>query len=165
MWAKTMDVQMKAAVFKPSDPSYVLIFLELLKTACDSNRNEECLLSSFPYLVQETANEAWSYQVTADERNSQPEGRLTTYGEATNYLLETYAADNVTDEAEAEITSLKQPADMTSAGYYAVFWKQAPRWAMICNESQLTGIFIEGLFFCSLFSTCVLGSTQGNYLA
>lgn len=54
--------------------------------------------------------------VTPDD-DPQKEENIITYYQVVNYQLEKYTTDVVTDEAEAKITSFKQPEYMSTIRY------------------------------------------------
>lgn len=65
---------------------------------------------------------ALSNGVTADKKNHQLEGKLTTFCKVATYLLEMYETDDVISEAESKIASFKQPAGMTAVRYSQTLW-------------------------------------------
>lgn len=48
------------------------------------------------------------------EKNHDQEGKLATYSQVVNYLLETYATDDVIVKAKTKVTSFKQFAVITA---------------------------------------------------
>lgn len=59
---------MNTATFKLSDSISVLLFLNNVKTACDSNSIYEEAAVWFPHFIREPAKEALSCRVTADNK-------------------------------------------------------------------------------------------------
>lgn len=134
-WASKKADQMKAALFKRTDPSSVLCFLKNIKTACGSKSfHENAAMWLFPHIIGEPIKAALSNRVTDDERNRQHNEKPTTYCQVVRYLLETYATDDVIAEAKSEITTFKQPASMTTVWYSKVFWEKTLRSGMSYNK-------------------------------
>lgn len=79
-WAKGMDLQMKTATFRASEPISVLSFMDRIKTACDSNSvHESFAIWLFPYLILQLTEAAFSHGVRADnKKNYQQKSKLTT---------------------------------------------------------------------------------------
>lgn len=69
----------------------------------------------FTNLIQETAKAAFSYRVTAEQKNHQQEGKQIALYRVASYLLETYSTDAFIAEAETKIETFKQPVGMTVA--------------------------------------------------
>lgn len=100
---------MKVLMFKPSNPFSILLFLHNWKTACNSNGSSEGAAKwFFSHLVNEPVKTALSYLKSAtEEYKTHKEGTLKTACQAVNYLLESYATDNVIAETEADIINFK----------------------------------------------------------
>lgn len=125
-WAKKMDVQKKAAMFKPSDVIYMPFFLDNSKTVCDSNSIYEIVeMLLFANFIVEPTKAALPHRVTADKKNHQQDRKLTTYCQALTYLLEMYATGNVIAVAKAEIKSFKQLAGIATVRYSETLWEKA----------------------------------------
>lgn len=96
----------------------VLLVLKIFITACDSNSIQEvsamCLLPDF---IREPARAALLHQFTANKKHGQQGGRLITYSQVFKYSLETNATDDVSAEAETDISSFKKPAGMSTVCY------------------------------------------------
>lgn len=115
-----------------------------------------------PIFYSKTPKAAFSHQVT--DRKHETEGTLTTYHQVVNYMLETYATDNVIAEAEAGITNFKQPARSTAVLDCEAVLEKALRCGMTYNGLRLKRIFVEGLDSpILLFKAYMLGSTQRSY--
>lgn len=121
-----MVVQMKSCFLKPLDPTFVLSFLQKFKSACDSNGvYEEAAMWLFPYFLKELAKAALSnYMMTQNSGQTHFEGKLTTYCQVVNYMLETYTADNVIVEIEPDINRFKQAADMSAVRFSELLWEK-----------------------------------------
>lgn len=73
-------------------------------------------------------------KVSAEQRGSatkeddpQQKGKLKTYCQLVNYLLITYATDDVIEDVEAEITNFEQPEGMFAVRYLELLWKMLSR--------------------------------------
>lgn len=142
-----MDVQMKSCVFKRSDPISVLIFLEKFKSACITNSiHEGASKWMFPYFFNKPAKAALSYRKTTQNLGQTHfEDKLTTYCQVVNYMLKTYAADDIGAKREADINRFKQAAGMSVVRFSKLLCKKAPRCRQIYEKSTLKRIFIKGL--------------------
>lgn len=113
-----MDVQMKNDLFKPSDLISVLLSLDDFKTLCDSKSiHEAATMWLLPNSIQKPAKLRLVHRVKAGKKNREQEGKLTTYWQILNYLLEMYSTDDLTTEGEAHTTNFKKPAGMTAVRY------------------------------------------------
>lgn len=118
MQARPLNVQMKTAVFKSTDPISVLSFLGNFNTACDSNNiHEDAAVQLYPHFIREPTQAALSYRVTADKQNLQQQGKVKTYCRVVNYSSEKYATEEAIVEIEAKITSSKEPASINAVCY------------------------------------------------
>lgn len=94
-----MDVQMKAAVFNPTDPISVLSFLDNYKTACDSDKiHEKVAMWLFSHFICKPAKTV-SHEVIAEKTNLHQEGNLTTYSRVINSSTATYTTNNFITKA------------------------------------------------------------------
>lgn len=136
-WARRMDAQMRSATFHPSDLISILSFLHYFKMACDSSRsNEEAAMWLLSYFMKDPAKAALSYQLyAAQDDDSQLEGKLTTHYKAIDYLLETYAADDVIAEFEAEITGFGQTGNTFASRYLETLWEKSLRFGILYDEA------------------------------
>lgn len=145
---------MKTSLFKPSRPISVLSVLDKLKTACDNNSiHKDAATWLFPHFVTEPAKAALPHRMTADKRNHQQGDKLTTYCQVINYLLETFATDNIIAEAESDITSFEKPVGTTGTRHFEILFEKALRCGVVYNEPRLKEIFIESLRSSICYST------------
>lgn len=79
------------------------------------------------------------------EDDAHKEGKLKRYYQAVNYLLETYATDDVIVEAEAEITNYNEPGNRLDASCSETLWERALRCRRGYDDSSFKGVFVEGL--------------------
>lgn len=145
-WARRMNVQMKSACFRPSDPISVLSFLHNFKMACDSNGiHEGAAMWLFQYFIKEPAKAPLMHRVCLTDKDSQQKGKLTTYCQVVNYLLVTYATDDEIAKAEAGIMQFKKPERMSATLFSELLWEKALRCGRVYNDARLKALFIEGL--------------------
>lgn len=77
-WAEKMVVQLKAILFKPSDPLSVLFFMDSYKAAGDNNIiREGTKMCLSPQFIGEPAKATLSHRLIADKKKCQQESKLT----------------------------------------------------------------------------------------
>lgn len=124
VWATKMDALMKTALYKLSDPIFVLSFLDSSKTTCESySIHEGAAMSFLPLFIRQPAKAALSHLVEADKKNREQESEFTTYCQVINYFIETHDTEEVIAKAEANMTTLRKHSDMTAARYSQSLWK------------------------------------------
>lgn len=80
------------------------------------------------------------------KNNDRPKQRKrTAYCQVINYLLATYAPDDMIAEAEALISIFKQPVYMYAVGYSEVLCKRALRCGLVHEKGGLKGVCIGRL--------------------
>lgn len=103
------------------------------------------LLCGFsPKIFKEPARAALAHRMgTSVEGNFYEEGKLTSYCQLVNYVLEAYASSDVIAEAEGDITNYKQPENMSAVRYSQAFLEKALLCGQVYSESKLKGFFKE----------------------
>lgn len=81
--------------------------------------------------------------MTTGKKNHQEKGKLKTYCEVINCLLETYAVENVIAEIETEFINFKQPIGTPAGQYFQALLGNARRSVMGYNKPRLNVIIIE----------------------
>lgn len=76
---------------------------------------------------------------------SQKEGNLTSYCEAVNYLIETYATEDVIAKTDANMMLSTQPSIKLSKEYAEALWNKALHGDRAYDKYILRRIFIQGL--------------------
>jgi len=145
---RRMEVQLKSQIFDPMDPITILSFLPAFKTACDSNGiHEGAAMWLFQFFVKKTAKAALSARTTTVSASGgkTKASQLTSYPAVVQFLLRTYATDEVIAEADAEISRYRQPDRMSPQDYAHNLWTKALKCGTVHDEDRLKGIFIEGL--------------------
>lgn len=147
-WAKRLQVQMKTNIFDSFDPISIISFLSAFKLACDTNGvHEGAAMWLLHFFMKKPAAAALNSRISLPSKSHRrhKEGTLTTYCEVVNYLLETYATDDVIAETDAEILRFTQPPTKSPTEYAEALWNKALRCDRVYDEYVLKGIFIEGL--------------------
>lgn len=119
-----MDFQTKSFILKPSSLISVLAFSHDFKTACDRYWIHEgvtrWLLTHF---MKNPARAVFLYRMSdIEDSNTQKQKTLTDYCQVVNYLLETYASNDVFAKAEAEIMNYKQAEHQSRVWFSKTFW-------------------------------------------
>lgn len=143
-----MDVQMKNALFKQSDPISEFSFFVSSRTACDRNSIHEVVqIWLCPHVIRERVKAALSYPVTTDKRNQQQKCKLATYYQTVKNLIQISSTDDFITKAEADLPSFIQPASMSTVRYSEDCFEKAIRYDMVYNRPSLKEIFVKGLRF------------------
>lgn len=124
--AKLTVVQMKFSIFKPSEFIFILTFLNNFKKSFESSgTHEEAAMWLFFHLMKSLVNIGLAHRLGAiKENNLYKERSLTAYCQAVNYLLETYATDDVIAEEEADLMKYNQLIHMSTVCYSETLWKK-----------------------------------------
>lgn len=69
---------------------------------------------------------------------------VASYCEGVNYLLDTYAPDDIIAEAETDMTRFTQPSNKLLTEYAKALWNKELRCDTVYDEYVLNRIFIEG---------------------
>lgn len=100
------------------------------------------------YFTGEPVQEPLLHRVTADKKNQQERALLIPYCLVVIYLLETYAIDGVSAEAEAEIILFKQLDGISAIRESQALQEKTLRIGILYNKPGLKPIFMEGLQPC-----------------
>ena len=158
---KKLDVEMKTHTFGGQDPIAVLGFLAQYKMACDRNGvSEGAAVWCFQFYLTGQAHALLQSRLHGNTMAVDAEQRelLETYAEVVNFLLRTYATDEVISEAVGDVTSFRQSSNMTEEAYSNQLWDKALRCGTVFSDRRLKSLFVEGL----LPATC---AQVRNYLA
>lgn len=126
----------------------MLRFLSLFHTAFDQNGvHEGASLYLFQFFLHGKAHEivvsrisGTTYPVNATDREL-----LGVYPEVVQYLLETYAMDDVVMDAHPNVISYRQSSNMTEEDFGDTLWRKAYRCGNVFSENRLTQHFIVGM--------------------
>ena len=69
---------------------------------------------------------------------------LETYAEVINFLLRTYATDEVISEAVGDVTSFRQSSNMTEEVYSTQLLDKTLRCGTVFSDMPLKSLFVEG---------------------
>lgn len=111
-WVRLNHCQIESSIFKPSVPISVLCLLHNLKTARNSSRiHEKTAMFLFLYLMKKNwPRPSPRIRISATEDNdARKEGTLSTHVYAVNCTIKICTADDVNEEAEADMLSYKYP--------------------------------------------------------
>lgn len=100
------------------------------------------LLKAF---MDEPARSSLSMRLSHPKSGKAKKGKLTSYSEAINYLLQTYASDDVVAEAEADLRHFVQNRSMSPQEYATALTLKVLRCGPVYTEARIIGIYIEGL--------------------
>lgn len=101
---------MKPHIFNGTDPITILNFLQVFKTACNTNGlHEGAATCMFQFYLKEPVRALLSARIRTTSRDkSSRQGKLSTYFQLVPYLFKAYATDDVIAEAEAELRKIVQ---------------------------------------------------------
>ena len=159
---KDMTYQLKSMNFDGSRPIAILNFLAEFRRSCDTNRvHEGAAFHLFSNFIRGTAIEDLRHNLTGPGHNeisgdgSDVEGdveaapsvlgRLTSYCEVVQYLLFTYATDDVIAEAHSDLQSFKQAPNVNPVAYSNQLLTKVARCGHVYSPSTLRAFFVEGV--------------------
>lgn len=76
-------------------------------------------------------------------KRARKEGKLASDCEVVNFLLETYATDDIIEEMDAVILYFEQPSHTPPTEYLEALWNKAQRCDRTHDEYVFMGIFLE----------------------
>ena len=147
-YRKKLDVQMRSHTFSGQDPIAVLGFLARLKMACDHNGiTEGAAVWCFQFYLTGQAHALLQSHLHGNTMAVDVERRelLRAYPQVVNFLLRTYATDEVISEAVGDVTSFRQSSNMTEEVYSNHLWDMALRCGTVFSDRRLKSLFVEGL--------------------
>lgn len=145
-WQSRLKVQMEFKRFKPSDPISILGYLHAFKAACDAlGIHEGAAMWLLKAYMEEPARSSLSMRLSHPKTGKAGKGKLTSYSSAVNYLLQTYASDDVIAEAEADLRHFTQTRNITPQEYAVALTLKVLRCGPVYTEARMIGIYIEGL--------------------
>lgn len=145
MWRR-FEVQLESQMLDGSDTGSILGFLPVFQMNCDTNRIHECAamwLFHFSRKTRRSPPQRTYLSVQLEPRSQK--GKLTSYCEVVNFLLTTYATDDIIAAANMDIMKFEQPAGQSAVGYAQALWTKGLRFGPVNNEYRLKGICNEGL--------------------
>lgn len=145
--AKQFKVQLKSKIFDGSDLITVLNFLLAFQVACNRMafmRTRPCGHST-PFMKKPDGAALSAKTFLTSSSWPHQERKLTSYCQAVRYLLNTYATDDITFEADAHIINYRQLQNFNALDYLQSLWKKALRCGPVYDEYQLKSTCIEAL--------------------
>ena len=119
-YRKRLYVQMKTHTFGGQDPIAVLGCLARFKMACDHiGVSEGAAIWCFQFYLTGQAHALLHSRLHGNDMAVDAEQRELheTYAEEVNFLLRTYATDEVISEGVGDVTSFRQSSNMTEEVY------------------------------------------------
>ena len=126
----------------------MLGFLARFKMACDHNGvSEGAAIWCFQFYLTGQAHALLQSRLHGNTMAVDAEQRelLETYAEVVNFLLRTYATDEVISEAVGDVTSSRQSSNMTEEVYSNQLRDKALRCGTVFSARRLKSLFVEGL--------------------
>ena len=145
---KLMSLQMKGASFSGDDPITVLRFLSRFRGACDQNGlHEGAALWCFQFFLTGSALARVQSRLLGESGavDGHRDEVLSSYPEVVNYLLRTYATDEIIAEAYSEVTNYIQSTGMSEMEYGDRLWRKALRCGNVFSDDRLKSLYAEGL--------------------
>lgn len=147
-FVKRLRSQLKETEFDESDPISVLAFLKEFRDACDSiGVHEGVAMWLFPHFMKKPASSSLSARLSS--RKSKSSGlhdeRLSSYVEVVNFMLATYATDDVIARAVKTLENYKQLPGMAPTDFAKRLYTKALRCGMVYEEKRVKSLFVEGL--------------------
>ena len=127
---KKLEVQMKNRTFDGNDQITVLGFLAKFRDACDINHlSEGVAMWCFQFFLSGQAEALLQSRLAGGSMavDVEQEDLLRTYPQVVNFLLRTYATDEIIAEAYSDVMSFKQTSAMTEEQYSNLLWERALR--------------------------------------
>ena len=158
---KKLDVQMKSHTFSGQDPIAILGFLARFKRVCDHNGvSQGAAVWCFQFYLTGQAHALLQSRLIGNTMavDSEQRDMLESYEEVFNFLLRTYATDEIIAEAYTKVVSFRQSSNMTEESYSNQLWDRALRCGTVFSDRRLKSLYVEGL----LPATC---AQVRNYLA
>lgn len=125
-----------------------LRFLARFKDACNHNEvSEGAALWCMQYFLTGQAASLLQSRLSGATMaiDSQRGEMLTSYPEAVNFLLMTYATDDAMAEALLEVEGYKKSTGVTETEFSNELWRRALRCGTVFSGNRLKGIFVEGV--------------------
>lgn len=134
-WQTRLKVQMDMKLFDPKDPVAIPAFLTNFKTACDAlGIHEGAAMWLFKPFMRESAKSALNMRICPSDQSSvTKKGKLASYSAVVNYLLMTYAYDDIIAKAEAELHQFKQGTKTSEQDYATALTLKVMRCGPVYN--------------------------------
>ena len=145
---KRLSFQMGDTTFSGDDPIAIIDFLQRFKIACDQNGfSEGAAMWLFQFYLKGQAATLLHSRMqgnTMAVEEDQTE-MLRTYPEVVNYLLETYATDEVIQEAYAEVLSYRQRPSQPELEFAKSLFALASRCGNVFTTTRLKAMFSDNV--------------------
>ena len=138
---RALELTLKSRKFSGKDPILILNFLSRFVEEADTLRMTEG--QAFVALPHFLANPAETQFLSS--RNASTSGGVTSWPEAVQYLLETYATSSAIREATNKLQEIRQLAHENESDYATRLNDYAYRCGNVYDEAQKMTFFINGL--------------------
>ena len=143
---KRMEPEMRPHLFDGSDPITIIPFLEAFRDSCNVNGvHEGAALWLVGYFLRGSAKSKVTARTTSNNAKKKIGNRLLTYCQAIDFLLRTYATDDIIARAVDDLKSYKQDSTTSEMAYLEKLWARALRMGSVFQEHDLVDIFLAGL--------------------
>jgi hypothetical protein len=145
---KNLELTLKERKFDGSDPILIFDFLGRLTEECDTLKmSEGQAFIALPHFLKGRAET--QYRASA---NSSRSGGVSSWPEAVQYLLRTYATPAAIRKATKEFNSVTQEWDEDETTYAARVNEAAYRCGNVHTEDEKMTKFVDGLLGCIRFT-------------
>ena len=136
---------MEPHLFKGGDSVRILSFLDSFRRVCDIMEvHEGAALLLLPQLMTGSPKQDMLQKVESYSKGHWQSERLTSYCQAVNYLLETYADNTTISRTHAEIIRLQQKEGQSPLRFKDHLYARASRCGKVYDQEALIHMFIEG---------------------
>jgi len=157
---KGMNVQLQSQKFDGTDPVTVINFLDAFQTACDTNGiHEGAAMWLFQFFLKNPAQATVKARLAADSPRkkkhrigsssrrhlSNETEKLCSYVEVVQFLLLTYATDEVIAEAMNDLQAFQQSPSTGAVDFSRKLYQKALRMGNVLPDRVIRSRFIEGL--------------------
>lgn len=141
-----LKIKMFLRNFDPGDPIFILDFFGAYMTTCGAlGVQEGAALWMFKELLLDPAKETLIMRVHPKKVVHAKYGKFTTYIFVANYVLQTYASENVISGAEGNIHHLVLKTRMSLWEYDILLSKKVFQCGVLYLYSSMSDIYIEGV--------------------
>ena len=142
---KDLRVQMQAKTFDGKDPIRILSFLHSFQNAADTNGlHEGAAMWLIVRFMSGPAHHALNARL-APAIQAASAGKLTTYCQVIQYLLQTYASDEEIARVDAEVKRFVQQPNQSAHKYALALYDKTSRCGPVYTEEDIISLFVEGL--------------------
>ncbi|CAN8070208.1 unnamed protein product [Agarophyton chilense] len=145
---KKLRFEMGDTTFTGTDPIAKTEFLQKFKLACDQNGFfEGAAMWLFQFYLKVQAYYLLQGRILGNTLAMDGDGTemLESYPEVVNFLLETYATDEVIQEAYSEVLAYHQRSGQTESEFSLALWNLATRCGNVFTISRIKSLFSDNV--------------------